>query len=353
MATIIPISGKTGTRWRATVKKFAGGKLVINKSRTFEKQKSAETWARKLEAELDTPEGLAAHTGHATRCTSLADLINRYVSEVGATKPLGETKSTVLRILSESPFAQRPANEVTSQDVVAFCRDRNRINGTGAAALAQYVMYLRQVLAIARPAWGVDVTTSAADDAKPVLKAMGLSGQGASRDRRLEGDEQARLLEWLTRYQSTRSRQLRMADIFEFAIASAMRRGEIARIMWRDINEVKRTIIIRDRKDPQQKIGNDQEVPLLGAAWDVIQRQPRTADRIFPVSEVAISKTFAYACEVLGIDDLHFHDLRHEATSRLFEQGYQIQEVAIVTGHRSWDMLKRYTQLRPESLHRD
>lgn len=55
----------------------------------------------------------------------------------------------------------------------------------------------------------------------------------------------------------------------------------------------------------------------------------------------------------LRINDLHFHDLRHEATSRLFEQGYQIQEVAIVTGHRSWDMLKRYTQLRPESLHRD
>jgi site-specific recombinase XerD len=53
------------------------------------------------------------------------------------------------------------------------------------------------------------------------------------------------------------------------------------------------------------------------------------------------------------MDDLHFHDLRHEATSRLFEQGYQIQEVAIVTGHQSWDMLKRYTQLRPESLHRD
>ena len=149
VATIIPISGKTGTRWRATVKKFADGKLVINKSRTFDKQKSAETWARKLEAELDTPEGLAIHTGQSAKCMSLADLIARYVAEIGTTKPLGETKSTVLRILSESPFAQRPANEITSQDVVAFCRERNRTHGTGAAAFKKNWGFEGQPLAYA------------------------------------------------------------------------------------------------------------------------------------------------------------------------------------------------------------
>lgn len=355
MATIIPIAGKTGTRWRATVKKYVGGKLVVNRSKTFEQQKSAQTWARRLESELDTPEGLAKITGDSQECSTLAELIKRYRAEVSQTKSIGGTKLAILNVLEKEAFTQKPADTVTSQDVIEFCRKRNAEHGTGAAALSQYVMYLRQVLEMARPAWGINITTIACDDAKPVLKSVGLSGQGEERDRRLEGDEYERLLAWFNKYQQKRSRVLPIATIFRFAIASAMRRGEITRIARKDVDETKRTVIIRDRKDPQKKIGNDQVVPLLGEAWTIVKQQLQSHNHelIFPVSSAAISKTFAYACEVLGIEDLHFHDMRHEATSRLFEAGYQIQEVAMVTGHSSWDQLKRYTKLRPESLHRD
>lgn len=86
-----------------------------------------------------------------------------------------------------------------------------------------------------------------------------------------------------------------------------------------------------------------------------MQRQPQIPgeDRIFPFNSKSVGTAFTRACSKLGILDLCFHDLRHEATSRLFEQGYDIPEVAAVTLHSSWNELKRYTQLRPESLHRE
>ena len=139
-----------------------------------------------------------------------------------------------------------------------------------------------------------------------------------------------------------------------FAVATAMRRGEIGRITWADVDRDKRLLLVRDRKDPRAKAGNDQWIPLLPDAWAVLERQVRVDGeaRIFAIGESTVSKYFTEACRELAIPDLHFHDLRHEGTSRLFEEGYPIEQVALVTGHRSWNHLRRYTQLRPESLHR-
>ena len=74
-------------------------------------------------------------------------------------------------------------------------------------------------------------------------------------------------------------------------------------------------------------------------------------DPIFPYYHRSAGTAFTRACQELRIADLHFHDLRHEATSRLFEAGFRIEQVALVTGHKDWKMLRRYTHLRPESLH--
>jgi integrase len=141
-------------------------------------------------------------------------------------------------------------------------------------------------------------------------------------------------------------------DIVDFAIATARRQSEITRLLWADLDEAKRTCIVRDAKHPRAKTGNHRTFPLLGAAWEIVQRQPRTAPEIFPYKSKSVGTSWARACEDLRINDLHFHDLRHEATSRLFEQGYSIEQVSAVTLHESWGELKRYTQLRPESLHR-
>ncbi len=127
--------------------------------------------------------------------------------------------------------------------------------------------------------------------------------------------------------------------------------GEITRLRWDDVDAAKKLVLVRDRKHPRKKVGNNEWIPLLGDAWDIVQRQAR-GELIFPVHEQTLSKYFRWACQALSIPDLHFHDLRHEGTSRLFEQGYEVQQVALVTGHKDWRHLKRYTNLRPEDLHR-
>jgi len=151
-----------------------------------------------------------------------------------------------------------------------------------------------------------------------------------------------------------------VARIVRFAVATGMRQAELCRIRWADIDEQRRTVIVRDRKDPRKKIGNHQRVPLIDLtgydAWTILQEQKLACNNkefIFPYNGRSVGTAFRRACKSLRIEDLHFHDLRHEATSRLFEAGLPIERVALVTGHKDWKMLRRYTHLKPELLFSD
>jgi len=102
-----------------------------------------------------------------------------------------------------------------------------------------------------------------------------------------------------------------------------------------------------------RKKGNDQEVPLLGRSWEVLLRQSGQRGSVFPFKGASVSTEWQRARNKAEVAGARFHDLRHEGISRLFEQGYSAPEVSIVSGHRSWEMLRRYTRLKPESLHRE
>jgi integrase len=111
--------------------------------------------------------------------------------------------------------------------------------------------------------------------------------------------------------------------------------------------------VIRDRKDPREKEGNDQTVPLLPAAWRIVASilKERTSGKVFPVRAASVSTAFTRACKTLGIEDLHFHDLRHRATADLFRQGLDIPRVVLMTGHKTWAQLRRYTNIKPADVH--
>ncbi|MEQ8283912.1 MAG: tyrosine-type recombinase/integrase [Parvibaculum sp.] len=118
-------------------------------------------------------------------------------------------------------------------------------------------------------------------------------------------------------------------------------------------------MLIRDRKDPRETDGKDQKVPLLAAtgfdARAILQEQKSAvarSGRIFPYNARSVGTAFRRACRDLKIENLHFHDLRHEVASRRFAAGFTIEQVALVSGHRDRKMLKRYTNPRPEHLHR-
>ena len=127
-----------------------------------------------------------------------------------------------------------------------------------------------------------------------------------------------------------------------------MRIGEVCRILWEDLDVDGEWVMVRDRKDPRKKEGNHMRVPLLGGAMEIILKQSRTSYRIFPYNSRSVTAGFRKTRNQLEIEDLRYHDLRREGASRLLEQGYSIERVAQVTGHRDLNTLWRiYTDLNP------
>jgi integrase len=135
-----------------------------------------------------------------------------------------------------------------------------------------------------------------------------------------------------------------MQKIVAFAIFSTRGQEEITLLQWEDLDEDR--ILVRDMKHPGDKNRNNAYCELPPDAIAIIKSMPRDEERIFPYSTDAISAAFTRACKILGIEDLRFHDLRHEGISRLFEMGRTIPQAAAVSGHRSWTSLKRYTHIR-------
>lgn len=141
-----------------------------------------------------------------------------------------------------------------------------------------------------------------------------------------------------------------MADVMRFALLTARRQEEITRLRWSDLDRARGIGWLDDVKHPRHKTGNRRAFRIVSAAWAIIDRQPKAGERVFPINPKSIGAAFTRATRLLGIEDLRFHDLRHAATSRLFEAGYSLQEVALFTLHESWASLRRYTHLRPEDV---
>jgi integrase len=204
------------------------------------------------------------------------------------------------------------------------------------------------VLRAAKSVKGLPVHPEPVEEARNACRELRLIGKSRRRERRPTATELTKLDEYFAR-RDGRSR-VPMRDIMWFAIHSARREAEICRLEWADNAQRGRTGLVRDAKHPRHKEGNHRRFKFTAEAWEIIERQPKTGEYIFPWDPKSVSAAFTRACHVLGIMDLRFHDLRHEATGRLFERGYQIHEVTQFTLHESWNELKRYTNLRPENV---
>ncbi len=331
---------KRGGKWRALVRK----KGHPTQTKTFSTKGIAQRWAREIERDIDL--GIFQDPRQFADIT-LSDLVTRYRDE---TKEIGRTKDACLGMLDRELGAVR-VSELTKARILTYAKRRTEKHRAGPATLAQDFIYLRGLLDTARAHWDIPTDVLAVTDARAILARQGLIGKSRERDRRPDQDELEALHAYWDRTTINR-RAAPMWDITRFLIASCMRLSEVMRIRWDDLNEADRTILIRSRKHPSKKLGNDQTVPLLGDAFKIAMAQPRGNDRIFPYNPRSISSNFTRAVLRCRVDDLHLHDLRHEGISRLFEAGYQIHEVALVSGHRDWKQLKRYTQIRAKDLHR-
>jgi integrase len=344
MATFTKL--KSGS-WRVQIRRK--GKYV---NETFLRRKDAEEWALDIERKIDRHEPATTRSRSAKLFGDLIALHRDDLEEVG--KKIGRSKDASLKFLDKRLGHLRCA-ELDRERLITFGKER-AAEGAGPVTVGIDLGYIKTIFIHAAAVHGITASVEPLDLARVALVRLGLVGKGDERDRRPTQDELDRIIAGL---KANERQQIPVDRIVQFAIATAMRQDEIVRIEWRDFDESNRMLLIRDRKDPRKKKGNDQRIPLLNVsgydAIKIIEDQGRYSNlregRIFPYNGRSIGSAFRRECKKLKIEDLHFHDLRHEGTSRLFEAGFSIEQVALVTGHKDWKMLRRYTHIKPEALH--
>lgn len=338
---------KSGS-WRAQVRR-KGRSL----SDTFVSRDDARRWAVDAEREIDR--GQAPNKSRIAQMRTFGDLIDLHIADMKSVgRAPGRSKAATLAMLKRE-LGKRTMIDIDRERLVQFGRERAR-QGAGPVTVSMDIGAIRLVIAHAAAVHGLPVSLEQVDLARIALRRLGLVGKSNERNRRPTTEELQALFNY---FDGIRRLSIPMSRVIRFAIATAMRLEEIFRVTWDDYNPQTKMLIIRDRKDPREKRGNHQRIPLLDisgySAVTLIEEQRslrKNADpRIFPYNHRSAGTAFQRACAVLRIENLHFHDLRHDATSRLFENRLVIHEAALVTGHKDWKMLRRYTHLAPESLH--
>ncbi len=297
-------------------------------TKTFTSLVAAEDWATVVESEM--VRGVFVSRSEA-EATFIKDVLSRFESDVLPTKRSEQSDKSRIKTLTDAFGDYRMASLTSSQ--VAQFRDR-RLKVVGPQSVIHELNLLNRVLKTASMDWGIALPGGlpTAQVRKPI-KPRG-------RDRRVPETEIANILN------ATESPELR--TIIKIAVETGMRRNELASLTWDEIDLKKQTAHL-----PKTKTDVPRTVPLSKAAIKALKEFGiKKEGAVFELRPESMSQAFERACEShrANIVGVRFHDLRHEATSRLFEKGLNVMEVAAITGHKTLDMLKRYTHLRAEDL---
>lgn len=321
MATIRKHHG----RWQVQIRRMGHPSL----SRSFGQRSDAAAWARQTESELDR-KALTADPRALDR-VPLSNILQRYRETITPGKKGSLQERYRIDQLITSSLGDIPLSRLTP-GLVAKYRDQ-RLKTVKAATIRRELAILHHALEIARKEWDISLFQN------PV-SAVSLPRLPIARSRRLEENELALILQTCGR-----CRTPLLAEIIRFAIETGMRRGEIVASQWKHLDTEKGLLLI-----PETKNGLPRTIPLSARARAILKALPRSGERIFPVSGNALRLAWERLKRRLEIEDLHFHDLRHEAISRFFEMGLSVPEVALISGHRDYRMLFRYTHLRAEDI---
>jgi integrase len=230
------------------------------------------------------------------------------------------------------PMAAAPLDRLRGVDFAHY-RDRRLAMGISRSSVRLELAIISHLYGVAAIDWGHD-------GLKNPIRQMRMPAPVRGRSRRLLAGEEDALLAAADAINPA------IKSLILFTLETAMRRGELVALQWSAVNEKWRACLLMDTKN-----GDDRTVPLSSRALAVLAGIPRTDDRVFPFSANYVSVKFCRACRLAGIKNLRFHDLRHEATSRLFELGRLTAiEISLITGHKSLTMLSRYTHLTASHL---
>lgn len=335
------IDGKV--RWDATVTRRGAPR----QTKTFQTKHAGECWARDIERDVER--GAWRSTDFAER-TTVGQLLQRYADEIAPTTRSASTWQSRARILIKSDIAKLPLIALSSEHVAKYrdARLRTRAMGGGREGRPQErfvsnqtvrheLGLLKRAIGLATREWGLNLP------AGNPLNNVKLPPQGRARDRRAEGDEYERLVK-----EAYASRSPHLGQAIEVAVETAMRRGELLSLEWQDVDLKRRVAHLSMTKN-----GEARDVPLSRRAVTVLKSMPRPirGGKVFKLSERGFSQAFKRLCSRLEVEDLRLHDLRHEATSRLAAKLHgDVMALSAITGHKTLQMLKRYTHLKAEDL---
>jgi integrase len=297
-------------------------------SKTFDTKLEAEKWAREIESEMDR--GVFVSRSEA-ESTTLFDAIERYIEDYIPNLSHQRKNELMARAIQRRPIAMRIIASIRSKDIADFIKEREA-EGVGGNTIRLDLALLSRVFEVAARDWGME---SLVNPVRRVTKPKLPTG----RERRLEPGEEDRLLNECHEV---------MQVIIRLALETAMRREEISRLEWKYVDLDFRTI-----KLPAANTKNRQArtIPLSPAALEILKSLPKDKNRLFDMTPDSITQAMGRACKRAGLENLHFHDLRHEATSRLFENtNLDVMEIRAITGHKDMQMLARYTHLRMDRL---
>lgn len=307
-------------------------KNAAPESRTFDDIQDAISWATARELELGRKPAhgrqLASRLG-----PTLREALGRYASEVTPLKKSFRTELGVISRWLKNPLVDLPIYGIRGADLTAYMNQR-LARGIAIATIRTEIALISHLYEVARADWGYE-------DVLNPRKAMRRIQQGNVRDRRLRPGEFDKIIEWCERVGDY---WLKAAVIV--AVETAMRSGEIASLTWPNLDLDGQLAYLPDTKNGSPRI-----VPLSRAAVVALRTLPIRPDRpVFDIRKGSIARRFKKVRVACDMEDLKFHDLRHEAISRLFEKGFNMMETAAISGHKTLQMLKRYTHLDPRSL---
>ena len=295
-------------------------------SKTFSKKKDAIVWVRGLEARIDAGETHVV----APKAITLGDLLKRYSEEITPHKKGRDPELRRLKRLLRDNISSTPLSKLSGPKLVTF---RDRRMGDGIRAAQYDLVLIRHCLNIARKEWGVSLPSNPVND---IRVPNGIR----HRERRLEEGEYEKL-----KVAAESCRNLLLWPVIKFALATAMRRSEILSLEWSHIDLGAGIATL-----PNTKNGKQRRVPLSPSALEILKQLPHKADQAFRTTDYAIRQGWDRLVRRAGIENLKFHDLRHEAISLLFEHGLNLPEVSLISGHRDPRMLFRYTHLRADDI---
>ena len=315
---------KRGNSWNAQVR-IAGWRSF---TKTFKKKTDAIAWSVHLENKLrNAPVPVIIADSKVT----LSDLVIRYAEEIAPSHKSSVPEIYRLRAIARSWIGELDIRYLNKQQFSQYQKDR--LEKVSVASVHAELSLIKRVLDTAIKQWGYGIVEN-------VIKTMKYSKGNVSRTRRLEADEKDRIIA-----AAKLQRNEYICSIIEFAIETGMRRSEILKLKWQDINLETGFALLYDTKN-----GEDRKVPLTLKCIQLLNQLPRSHEHVFPISATCLHQAWQRAVKRADIKDLRFHDLRHEAVSRFFEMGMNIAEVALISGHKDVTQLFRYTHLNPENV---